>query len=116
MRCVERIQLMDFGGTMNSLSKHPVLLILFTLLLLAGCGGVGGGGSKPHTEPPPPSSPTVTNQPITENGADLSNTGLTATQAQVFELLKITGLPEGSRAENFHGERTEEHRGGEEWR
>lgn len=89
---------------MNSLSKHPVLLILFTLFLLAGCGGGGGGGSKPHTEPPPPSSPPVTNQPITENGADLSNTGLTATQAQVFELLKITGLPEGSRAENFHGE------------
>src|SRR5690625_7853317 len=101
MRCVERIQLMDFGGTMNSLSKHPVLLILFTLFLLAGCGGGGGGGSNPHTEPPPPSSPQVTNQPITEYGADLSNSGLTATHALVFSLLHINGLPAASRIEIY---------------
>lgn len=88
---------------MRHLSKHPALLILFTLVLLMGCGGGGGGGG--HTDPDTQTPPVIDNDgPITENGVDLADARPSAMQAEVFDLLKLTGLPEGSRAEDFHAE------------
>jgi hypothetical protein len=85
-------------------SKHPFWVALLMALLLAGCGGSSSDpGNNGADNPPVTNPPPVSNEPITD-GVDLSSTELEANQGQVFDLLKVTGLPDGSRAEDFHGE------------
>lgn len=107
---------------MPSLSLKQLSILLLAFTLTACGGGGGGGGETPTDNDPPPTNddddgqddeddeqpdeepPAISDDPINDGDIDLSDAGLEADSAAVFDLVAVSGLPDDAVVEDLHVE------------